>query len=63
MTQQKEKAWIDCHQLCSRNKPTLSSMEAATHIYPMGIKTIVCGWDKTLSLLKSNDIGTTHFYL
>ncbi len=28
----------------------------------MGVETIVCGWDRTHPLLKTNDIGPTHFY-
>ncbi len=29
----------------------------------MGVGTIVCGWDRTHPLLKTNDIGPTHFYV
>ncbi len=28
----------------------------------MGVGTIVCGWDSTHPLLKTNDNGPTHFY-
>ncbi len=31
-------------------------------IWAMGVGTIVCGWDRTHPLLKTNDIGPTHFY-